>query len=53
MFCLTGWDAAFRTPGGSAANVMRGLASLASEGKRMVNFLGQVGDDEAGRWVPV
>ncbi len=41
-----------RRPGGSAANVARGLASLADEGAREVAFVGRVGDDDAGRSAP-
>ncbi|KAK9831414.1 hypothetical protein WJX81_002890 [Elliptochloris bilobata] len=41
-----GWQTA---PGGSAANVMRGLSSLADEGRRDLAFFGRVGNDAAGR----
>eukprot|EP00884_Botryococcus_braunii_P009420 jgi/Botrbrau1/1847/Bobra.146_1s0041.1 len=42
-------DQARHVPGGSAANVLKGLANLAVASGRSVRFIGMVGSDEMGR----
>lgn len=45
---LEGTEAVYRSPGGSCANTLRGVAYLAGRGGESVAYTGGVGDDAAG-----